>query len=175
MNVTTKERKLRRLLTVERTMGRKRRNPQQQSDQQRNRKEEMKWRSRVAGRTCSREPAFIASDIAAVDTVLLLVLVIAPGFKLNGCFRFSGHCTAQAPTFLRPRQLIRSTLKLFSIPVEHLLKFGAPGSILLRDHLNHMLLFEIIYCDLLHCRLTVRVNRWRELLSFGFFQLSGMV
>jgi hypothetical protein len=66
------------------------------SDEQRSRKEEMKWGSRVAGGTCSRKPALVVSNVAAVDAVLIRFLVIAPS-KLNGSFRFSGHCTAHAP------------------------------------------------------------------------------
>jgi hypothetical protein len=40
--------------------------------------------------------ALIVSDVAAVDAVLLRFLVIVP-FKLNGSFRFSGHCIAYTP------------------------------------------------------------------------------
>jgi hypothetical protein len=93
MNIDAKERELRRPLTAEPTTGRRRRKPRQRGDQHKSRKEEMKCRCRVAGGTCkgTRVDCF-----RRVDTVLLRFLVIAP-FKLNGSFRFSGHCTAHAP------------------------------------------------------------------------------
>jgi hypothetical protein len=82
----------------------------------------------------------IVSDVAAVDTVLLRFLVIAPGFKLNGSFRFSGHCTAHTQTFPRLLQLIPNAVKLFCIPVVHLSTFSAAGGILLRDLLGQIIL-----------------------------------
>ena len=73
-----------------------------------------------------------------------------------GVSGFLGTVLHRPPLFPRPRQLIRSALKLFSIYVVHVLKLGAAGGILLRDLLGHILVSEIVSCGLLQCRLGVR-------------------